>query len=221
MTLRIESRALRSILLAATAAAVVAATACSRTADTSDAESRIASTGYAGVALPAPVTIPSITLRDVNGDPYDLRARSAGAVTLLFFGYTHCPDICPVHLTNISDVLRTFSWSMRDSIHTVFVTTDPARDTPQRLQSWLGAIDPSIIGLWGTPDELARAQAEVNLPAAVRLPGGTDSTYSVGHAGQVIAFSPDGVARYVYPFGTRQADWAHDLPLLLRETSGE
>jgi len=163
---------------------------------------------------------PEFTLTDTRGRPYDFRAETEGLVTLLFFGYTHCPDVCPIHMGNIAAVLRDLKYAERARIRVVFVTTDPDRDTPEQLRAWLDRFDRSFVGLRGTEAEVDAIQAELHLPGAVRQPsrpGPLPGAYAVGHAAQVIAFTPDGRARVVYPFGTRQADWAHDLPRLVGE----
>jgi protein SCO1/2 len=176
---------------------------------------RVAETGLYGLALDSAIVIPSVTLETLDDQPIDLAEATQGKLSLLFFGYTHCPDVCPVHMTNIAAVLHAFSWARRDSIRVLFVTTDPERDTPQRLRTWLGSIDSTFVGLRGTQAALDSAQRELGLGAAMRLPGAHAGDYQVGHAGQVIAVFPDGRARYAYPFGIRQAEWAHDLPKLL------
>jgi protein SCO1/2 len=158
---------------------------------------------------------PAVTLTATDGQPYDLRDRTAGKVTLLFFGYTYCPDICPLHMANIAAVLREMRPSERQRVAVVFVTTDPARDSLPRLRSWLDHFDPSFVGLRGDLDVVNEAQRQLYLPPAML--GAPDSTgaYDVGHSAVVVAFTPDDSARIVYPFGIRQADWAHDLPRLI------
>lgn len=161
---------------------------------------------------------PEFTLADTRGRPYDFHSETEGFVTLLFFGYTHCPDVCPIHMANIAAVLRDLKYAERARIRVVFVTTDPERDTPEQLRSWLDRFDRSFVGLRGSEAEVDAIQAALHLPGAVRQPsrpGPLPGAYAVGHAAQVIAFTADGRARVVYPFGTRQADWAHDLPKLV------
>ena len=192
---------------------LVFANACRR----DEAPARAAGSAFRGVVLSTPVDKPDFTLTDFNGQPYNFRLKTAGKVALLFFGYTHCPDVCPLHAANIAAVLKQLPFEMRDSIRFVFVTTDPERDTMERLKSWLGVFDPSFVGLRGTEEEVNRIQAGLRIAPARREPVGPDSAnYLVGHAAQVIAFSPDGVARVEYPFGVRQEDWANDLPKLVR-----
>src|SRR5690606_5395280 len=110
---------------------------------------RVAETGLYGHALDSAIAIPSVTLESLDGQPVDLAEAAQGKLSLLFFGYTHCPDVCPVHMTNIAAVLHAFSWARRDSIRVVFVTTDPERDTPERLRTWLASIDSTFVGLRG------------------------------------------------------------------------
>lgn len=173
---------------------------------------------FRGVFLSPGIPKPDFTLTDFNGEPYSFAQRTAGKVALLFFGYTHCPDVCPLHAANVAAVLKQMPFAEREKVVFVFVTTDPERDTPGRLKSWLGAFDPTFVGLAGPAEEVARIGASVGVsPARRELPQGADSAgYLVGHGAQVIAFGVDGVARTEYPFGVRQEDWAYDLPRLAR-----
>jgi protein SCO1/2 len=181
-----------------------------------------ATTTYRGVALPTPMAKPSLVLTDVNGQSWDLAAQTRDKVALVFFGYTHCPDVCPLHMANIAAVLKRMTAEERARVVTVFVTTDPERDTPERLRQWLGNFDSSFVGLTGTREELASAQAAFGLPEAAREYAGADSSqYFVGHGAQVFAFARDGYAYTIYPFGIRQDDWANDLPRLVDATGAE
>ena len=173
-----------------------------------------------GAELPRPRPKPAVVLTTMQGAPFDLQRETNGFVTLVFFGYTHCPDICPLHMANLATVIGKLRPEIARQIKVVFVTTDPERDTPERLRTWLGGFSPDFIGLTGTTEELAAAAQAVGVPPAVkeRLPG--DTTYYVGHAAQVLAYTRDNLLRAMYPSGTRQADWAHDLPLLVNRWSG-
>jgi cytochrome oxidase Cu insertion factor (SCO1/SenC/PrrC family)/copper(I)-binding protein len=200
---------LRPCVTATILALSAAAAACG------DGTRRGASAAFRGVAVATPIPKPSFTLTDVNGRPYDFARETRDKVALLFFGYTHCPDVCPLHMANIAAVLRQMSFEERGRIVTVFVTTDPERDTPQRLRAWLANFDASFVGLTGTGEALAAAQASLGLREATREYLGADSAnYYVGHAAQVFAFARDGNAYLIYPFGIRQEDWAADLPRL-------
>jgi protein SCO1/2 len=168
-----------------------------------------------GASYSEPLEKPDFVLTTTGGDEFDFRAETDGFVTLLFFGYTNCPDVCPIHMANIAAVLRTLPPDVSRAVKVVMVTTDPARDTPERLASWLRNFDPAFVGLIGTLDEVNEIQGRLNLPPASRY-GDDDSSYTVGHAARVIAFTADNRAHVGYPFGTRQVDWAHDLPLLVK-----
>ncbi|HEY7573705.1 MAG TPA: SCO family protein, partial [Thermoanaerobaculia bacterium] len=126
-------------IAAAALAALVAGAACSE-----GAPARAAGGGggpeagaLRGTELDPSWPKPDFTLTDTEGGPFDFRARTDGFVTLLFFGYTHCPDVCPVHMANIAAVLADLDYADRARIRVVFVTTDPERDTPGRLREWL------------------------------------------------------------------------------------
>jgi protein SCO1 len=172
--------------------------------------------GLRGVLLGTPQPKPDFTLTDTGGRPFNLRAETEGKLTLLFYGYTHCPDVCPIHLANIGRVLQGLPSEVTSRIAVVFVTTDPARDTPERIRSWLDNFHRGFVGLTGTEEELRQAQLAAGLLPAARDAAGSDSTsYGVSHGAQVFAFTPDNQAHVVYPFGIRQADWANDLPILV------
>lgn len=196
-------------LLTALALTGAGAVACSGTARDSQA--------LHGAALPTPVARPDFTLTDTQGRPYDFWKETHGQLTLLYFGYTHCPDVCPVQMANIAAAMRRMSRTDQQRIKVVFVTTDPPRDSLQRLRSWLDNFNPAFVGLRGTEAEIAVAEKSVGVALAQRessVPG--DTGYVVGHAAQVYAFAADDSAHRAYPFGTLQQDWVHDLPELLR-----
>ena len=169
-----------------------------------------------GAVLGEPLPKPDFVLTTTAGQPYDFRRETAGYVTLLFFGYTHCPDICPVHMANIAAVLHRLTPDVAGRVKVIMVTVDPERDTPERLRSWLDNFDRGFVGLTGSDSALAAAQRSLGLPPAVKEGSGPE--YGVGHAAAVYAFTPDDLSHVVYPWGVRQVDWAHDLPLLVAGT---
>lgn len=169
---------------------------------------------FAGREMPEAAPKPNIVLTDTNGESFDLVRDTEGAVTFLYFGYTFCPDICPVHMAQLSEILA--QPDSPKNVKVVFVTVDPARDTPEVLRSYLDKFNKSFIGLTGTPEELEEAQLMAGLmPAVVDEPNPNDpNDYTVGHAAQVLAYAPNGLNYTQYPFGTRQSQFAHDLPIL-------
>jgi protein SCO1/2 len=162
-----------------------------------------------GVVTPKP----DIVLTTTDGAPFDFPRATAGYVTLLFFGYTHCPDICPVHMANLAAVLHKLPSTVAGRVKVIMVTVDPERDTPERLRDWLDNFDRDFIGLTGSDADITAMQQAVRLPPAVKE--GEGDMYLVGHAAYVLAFTTDDQPLVAYPSGIRQSDWAHDLPLLV------
>ncbi|MDE3052703.1 MAG: SCO family protein [Gemmatimonadota bacterium] len=159
---------------------------------------------------------PAMTLTDTKGQAFDFARATKGRVTFITFGYTHCPDICPVHMADLAGALRRLPARERNAVLVVFVTTDPARDSLPRLRQWLDSFDPSFIGLRGPDSAVAAMERDFQLPPAqpVALPGGG---YQVNHSAQVFAFTPDDSAHVIYLPGATSADYAHDIPRLLRD----
>lgn len=174
-----------------------------------------------GYVLEQPLAKPRFTLTATDGAPFDFRPATDGFVTLVFFGYTHCPDVCPVHLSNLGAVLPQLDPQVAARIKVVFITTDPRRDTPAVLRAWLDHMGRGFIGLTGDSSAIAGAQTALQLPPAViEKATAADTAYTVGHSALVVAFSADNLGHVVYPYGTRQEDWAHDLPALVRGSWG-
>lgn len=170
---------------------------------------------YGDFTLSAPVARPDFTLTDLDGRPYDFAAETEGRLTLLFFGYTNCPDICPTHMATLSAALD--EPNMPEPL-VVFVTTDPARDTPERMGEWLGNFDfpVEVVGLTGTTDEIAAAeQASVVGQSSVDPEAEDGDNYLVAHAAQIMAYTPDDAAHAAFPAGVRREDWMQHLPALM------
>jgi len=173
---------------------------------------------YRGGLVTPPLPKPKFILTDTSGAPFDFQAKTNGYVALLFFGYTHCPDMCPLQMSVIAKVFKQLPPSAADQFKVVFVTTDPARDTPQVLRSWLDHFDKRFIGLTGSEAAIAAAQTAANLPVATKSPVRPDGSYEVGHAAFVLAYTKDNLAHLIYPVGVQQDDWMHDIPYLPKET---
>jgi protein SCO1 len=164
-----------------------------------------------GVVIEQPTPKPSFTLTDTQGEPYEFASETEGRLTLLYFGYLNCPDICPVHLAQIAEVFDRDPQIARVT-DVVFVSVDPDRDSPAEIREFLDRFDTAFIGLTGTRQELDAAQTAAGVSKAVLVGEGED--YTVDHAGQVIAYGPDGLNHSIYPFGVRQSEWANDLAIL-------
>lgn len=170
-----------------------------------------------GEVVEDPQPKPSFLLTDTDGRRYDFASRTEGKVTLLYFGYTRCPDICPVHLAQISEVLELHPRLARD-IEVVFVSVDPDRDTPEVIRSYLDNFSTRFVGLSGSAEELRVAQEAAGVPPATFMGDGEE--YTVNHAAWVIAYGPDGLNHAIYPFGTRQRQWENDLQALAAISPG-
>ncbi len=178
-------------------------------------EQELSPSGFVGAEVVTPTPVPAVVLTGTDGQPFDLQATTRGKVSLVFFGYTNCPDICPVHLANLAAVLDKMPDDVQRQVQVIFVTTDPARDSLPRLREYVQQFDRRFIGLGGSDSLIRAAELGFGLSPAVADSAGPDGRYEVGHAAQVIAVTADGMARVWYPAGTRQRDWAHDLPLLV------
>lgn len=171
---------------------------------------------YWGAVINRPVEMPDAVLTDDDGQTFDLRAETDGFVTLLYVGYTHCPDICPTHLYEMSEAIKRLPENIAKQVRVVFVTSDPERDTPEVMKRYVEAFNPNFIGLTGTRAETDAFQEVLGIPLASRtdLGGGN---YAVNHAAYVIAFTKDQVAYTVYPSGMGMKEWLNDLPLLVKK----
>jgi protein SCO1/2 len=168
-----------------------------------------------------PFTVPSQTLISHTGEPFDLRSGTTGRFTLLFFGYTYCPDICPIQVATANAALQGLTEEERTSVVQIFVTMDPQRDSVERLSEWLGAMRSPAIGLRGSTSELEALLAAMGfvmppMSSRQQLPGGTADDYLVPHPTSLFLITPDGMGRFQYPYdrGTPQ-QIADDLQRLM------
>jgi len=172
---------------------------------------------YKGGLVTPPLPKPKFTLTDTSGGQTDFWEKTEGHVTLLFFGYTRCPDECPLHMATIAAALKLMPASVADQIKVVFVTTDPARDTPEILRLWLDRFDKRFIGLTGSQAAVDAAQHAAAIPIAQKA-SLNNRDYQVAHASFVITYTKDDLAHLIYPGGITQKDWVQDLPRLVKET---
>ena len=171
--------------------------------------------GYqGGSSLPEPYPMPDITLTDTAGQPYNLVSSPSKPVTLLFFGYTKCPDVCVTVLADVATALQRMPSAERDHIQVVFITTDPARDDGKRIRAYLDRFDPTFVGLTGQLATIKKAatQVGVEIEGMKKLPSGG---YEVGHSAQVIGFDhTSGVVLWTPE--TPIAALKHDFSLLVQ-----
>ena len=202
------------------AAATLTLSACGSGDDSSSPVSVVseeAGSDKAATVLDQPFEKPDLVLTDTKGEKYDLRKETAGKPTLIYFGYTHCPDICPLTMNNIAVAKKQLPKSEQNKLTVVFVTTDPARDTPAELGKWLKGIDTQFVGLTG---DFATIQASARTLGISIEPSHKDKktgkTVSV-HGTQVVAFSPKTDEGYVlYGEDATVDDYTKDLPKLIK-----
>ncbi|GGS88257.1 SCO family protein [Streptomyces chromofuscus] len=169
----------------------------------------------AGTVLDQPFEKPDLVLTDTDGEKYDLRKETAGKPTLIYFGYTNCPDVCPLTMNNIAVAKTKLPKAQQDELRIVFVTTDPDRDTPAALGKWLKGIDPRVVGLSGDfPTVQAAART---LGISIEAPHKEKGKIVSAHGTQVVAFSPKTDAGYVlYGEDATVDDYIKDLPKLVK-----
>ncbi|MFJ3335537.1 SCO family protein [Streptomyces sp. NPDC086766] len=170
----------------------------------------------AATVLDKPFEKPDLVLTDTHGRKYDLRKETAGRPTLIYFGYTHCPDVCPLTMNNIAVAKKALPQAEQDKLRVVFVTTDPARDTPAELGKWLKGIDPRFIGLTG---DFATIQAGARTLGISIEPTHKDKNGKLAsvHGTQVVAFSPKTDGGYLlYGEDTTVDDYTRDLPKIVK-----
>ncbi|MEU5975637.1 SCO family protein [Streptomyces sp. NPDC047315] len=202
--------------LAATAALTLSACSSSSTSGKSSVAEVSVPEAKPGTVLDQPFEKPDLVLTDTKGKPYDLRAETKGKPTLIFFGYTHCPDVCPLTMSNIAMAEKKLSAADQEKLQVVFITTDPERDTPAQLAKWLpGAGDPSFVGLSGDFTKIQAAAKSIGIGIDPAKKEG-DAVVSM-HGAQVMAFSPKTDRGYVvYGEDTTPDDYKKDLPKLVR-----
>jgi len=167
-------------------------------------------TPYRGLAPTEPFPRPAFTLTGTDGAPYDFMAETAGELTLLFFGFTNCPDVCPTTMANVAVALRNVDPGLAEEVNVVFVTTDPARDDPATLGAYLDRFDADLpvdyVGLTGDQAAVEAAQLEAGVPVAEDN-GETHSTL-------LLLFGRDDLARVAFLAGSVPDDITHDLELI-------
>lgn len=200
-----------SVVLAACSSGGGAATATSTGLNGNEGSGK-----YAGFGLVPPQPRPSFVLTATSGKKFAFGTVTRGHPTLLYFGYTHCPDVCPETMADIRLALAKVPAAVADKTYVVFVTTDLKHDTAPVIKRWLSNFDAGARGNWvglrGTQAQIDAAQAAAHV--AVATDGGQT------HSAEVLLYGSDDYARVTYSSGAnQQKEIAHDLPLVAT-TSG-
>ena len=171
-----------------------------------------------------PLDHPHGTFRDTAGKPFRFTTASPGQVTALYFGFTHCDDVCPTTMADLATARRLLPYSLAKRVRVEFVTVDPQRDTPRVLRRWLDRFDPGFTGLrsstavvhaaerslYATPSTIAR-----NVHSTTHEPSGhKESKYQVNHTGSVYVFGPSAQS-VIYTGGILPREYAADFRRLL------
>lgn len=152
-----------------------------------------------GTWLNPPREVGAISLVDHTGKAFD-RSRLGGQPTLVFFGFTHCPDICPTTLARLAEVKKAANL---EDLRVLLVSVDPERDTPEKLAQYVNAFDPEFVGVTGSEEEIAKLTARFGVATArVELPGGG---YTVDHSAVIFLLNSAGNIAGVFtpPFDTK------------------
>ena len=174
-----------------------------------------AAPAFHGVEADPPAAVADFRLSDGTDAAFRLSDQK-GKWVLLFFGYTNCPDVCPLTLSHIGTVLRDLG-PTADRVAVVFVSVDPDRDTPDRLAQYAASFGPQVIGVTGERAEIDAAVEAFGARYELHTDEATTSAagYSVSHSGDVFVIDPDQRLRLTFPFGIPAADILADLKRLI------
>jgi len=154
-------------------------------------------------------------LADHTGRPRTL-ADFRGKVVVMFFGFTHCPDVCPTTLAELAVAVKKLG-ADGDRVQVLLVTVDPERDTPQVLSQYVSAFDPRFLALRGTAEEIARVAKEFKI-IYQKVAGARPDSYTMDHSAGTYIFDPQGRLRLYVSYGQGPEVFAHDIALLLQQS---
>jgi protein SCO1/2 len=167
---------------------------------------------YHGTHLAPPMPAGDFTLRSAEGPV--AREDLEGKVAPIFFGYTSCPDICPTTLLRLSNAMDRLGQDAED-VQVVFVSVDPERDTPERASAYAEAVNPSFIGVTGTPQEIADVAAQYGIYYA-KAEGSDATGYLVDHTGTITVLDESGRVALLWSPDVTAEQMAEDLSAMLR-----
>lgn len=166
------------------------------------------------VLLPQSRTLPALSLSNQDGEPVAVD-QLKGQWSLLFFGYTFCPDICPATLAQVRQLKGQLSAEDQARLRVVLVTVDPNRDSPEQLKKYLAYFDPAFLGLTGEATDIQKLANGVSIPF---IPADTSKeNYTVDHSGNLVIIGPDGTQRGFIRSPVNVDKLAAQLPSLLKK----
>jgi protein SCO1/2 len=154
-----------------------------------------------------------IQLNDFNGQPRKL-SDFRGKAVAVFFGYTHCPDVCPTTLAELASAIRKMG-PEGEKVEVLFITADPERDTPEVLKQYVTSFNPRFLGLRGSPEETAQIAREFKVIIQKNASGGAGN-YTVDHSSGTYLYDPQGRLRVYVSYGQGADVFAHDLTAVLK-----
>jgi len=153
-------------------------------------------------------------LTDHNGQVRHL-TDFPGKIVVMFFGYTQCPDVCPTSMAELAEVKKSLG-ADADKLQGLFVTVDPARDTPELLKAYMGNFDPTFLALYTTPDKLAELAKDYKVYYK-KVDGKTPTSYTMDHSAGSYVYDTKGQLRLFTRYGSGATALAADIKLLLKE----
>ena len=163
-----------------------------------------------GAALEPPIDVPALNLTGSDGSSFST-SNLHGRLSLFYFGYTHCPEMCPLTLAKLTSMRKTLG-PQADSVDMYFVTLDPARDTPERMSTYMENF-PGVVGLYGSDAQLEIAQSTFHIQSARRDVGNGD--YLLDHTAALFLVNRNAQVQLAYPYGTDASDILSDLRRML------
>ena len=168
------------------------------------------------VLLPQSRTLPELDLVDQNGQAFAVN-QLKDQWSLLFFGYTFCPDICPATLADLRQLRSKLPAEARANLRVVLVSVDPHRDTPEQLKKYLNYFDADFVGLTGEQDSIQKLANAVSIPY---IPADTsEENYTVNHSGNLVILGPDGTQRGFIRAPLNNEKLVQQLPALIAPRS--
>ena len=176
--------------------------------------SQSADAPFSGTRLNPPFEVSALPLTDTKGEPFSLVDDTDRPLTLVFFGYTNCPDICGVVMANLSTAMTRLTDAERDEVDVVYVTTDPARDTGPVLERYLDHVDPEFVGVTGDLTDIIDVALTfgVGVTQGDKLPSGG---YEVTHGATMTGIDSSDEAPVYWSQETSSAEFAADIRTLL------
>lgn len=162
-----------------------------------------------------PRLAPDFTLTGSDSKEFTL-SELRGKLVILGFGFTHCPDICPVTLARLAQAHKNLG-ALAGQVQVVYVTVDPERDSVERLREYMAHFNPSFIGVTGAPEQLSAVRQSYGILAARKVH--EDGSYEVHHSSYVYLIDRQGLLRALVPFGAPVDSIVHDIKILLQDNS--